>query len=259
MRIPGIIMIAVLAPLAATSQPTTAAPGAAQVPAYITKAMNDPARAADKKDDARRKMAAVLAFAGIKPGDTVLELAPAAGYWTRVFSQIVGPQGHVYADWPKEWVAQFSAKLFAEWQKLAKTPHYANVTAISEPVATLQVPAKVDVVFTDDNYHDYHDPFSGHVDMHKFNQQVYDALKPGGVFVIVDHIAPAGTGIRDTYSLHRIDPAAVKKEVESAGFVLDGSSHALTNRRDPLDISIFDKSIRGNTSQFIYKFRKPAK
>ncbi|MGH8124548.1 MAG: class I SAM-dependent methyltransferase [Rhodanobacteraceae bacterium] len=264
MRSSGFVLLAaLLLPVAATAQSTAHSSASitadSKVPPYVTQAMNDPVRAADRKDDVRRKMAEVLTFSGVKPGDKVLELAPATGYWTRVFSQIVGPQGHVYADWPKEWVAQFSAKLFAAWQKLTKTPHYANVTAISEPVATLQVPARVDVVFTDDNYHDYHDPFSGHVDMHKFNQQVYDALKPDGVFVIVDHIAPAGTGTRDTYSLHRIDPAAVKKEVESAGFVFDGSSRALINRRDPLDISIFDKSIRGNTSQFIYKFRKPTK
>ncbi|HLI18104.1 MAG TPA: methyltransferase, partial [Rhodanobacteraceae bacterium] len=121
----------------------------------------------------------------------------------------------------------------------------------------LTVPQKVDIVFTDDNYHDYHDPFMGPVDMKKFDKQVYDALKPGGVFIVIDHIAPAGSGTSDTNTLHRIDPAVVKQEVESAGFVFAGYSDALINPKDPLNIKVFDPSIRGHTSQFIYRFRKP--
>jgi predicted methyltransferase len=123
----------------------------------------------------------------------------------------------------------------------------------------LSVPQKVDIVFTSQNYHDYHDPFMGPVDMKKFDEQVFEALKPGGVFIVIDHIAPAGSGISDTNTLHRIDPEVVKQEVESAGFVFDGSSDALINPKDPLNIKVFDPSIRGHTSQFIYRFRKPAK
>ena len=97
------------------------------------------------------------------------------------------------------------------------------------------------------------------VDMKKFDKQVFDVLKPGGVFIVIDHIAPAGSGTSDTNTLHRIDPEVVKQEVESAGFVFDGSSDALVNPKDPLDIKVFDPSIRGRTSQFIYRFKKPAK
>ena len=97
----------------------------------------------------------------------------------------------------------------------------------------------------------------GPVDMAKFDKKVFDALKPGGLFVVIDHVAPAGSGLADTDTLHRIDPAVVKKEVEAAGFVFDGESNALRNPADPHTKAVFDKSIRGHTDQFIYRFRKP--
>jgi predicted methyltransferase len=95
--------------------------------------------------------------------------------------------------------------------------------------------------------------------MAKFDKQVYDALKPGGLFVVIDHVAPAGSSLADTNTLHRIDPAAVRREVESAGFVFDGESNPLRNAQDPHTVKVFDKSIRGHTDQFIYRFRKPVK
>ncbi|TAN07689.1 MAG: methyltransferase [Rhodanobacteraceae bacterium] len=265
MQVPCIaVACLLLLPLAAGVQAATAAAPAAHAtatPAYVVKAMNDPARAADKKDDQERQMAAVLTFSGVKPGDTVLELIPGAGYWTRAFSQIVGPEGHVYAVWPA--ATKPDSKSLVMWQKLAKTPHYRNVSVMQEPMAQPRAPVKVDLVFTDDNYHDLHDPYWGAdrkpLDMAEFNRAVYAALKPGGLFVVVDHIAPAGSGTRDTDTLHRIDPAVVKQEVESAGFVFAGSSDALINPKDPLDIKVFDPSIRHHTSQFIYRFQKPAK
>jgi len=255
-----VLLAAVVLPLAANAQssaPSAASAQTMKVPAYITKAINDPARSADRKDDARREIAAVMTFVGVKPGDKVLELDPGSGYWTRVFSRIVGPSGHVYTVWPDE-MAKYSAKSFADWQGLVKGT-YANVSLLKQPAAMLSAPQKVDVVFTSQNYHDYHDPFMGPVDMKKFDKEVFDALKPGGVFVVIDHVAPAGSSVGDTNTLHRIDPEVVKQEVESAGFVFDGSSDALMNPKDPLNIKVFDPSIRGHTSQFIYRFRKPAK
>lgn len=235
------------------SNPQTAVPNAS-----VQKALNDPARAADKADDSRRKIGQVMAFAQLKPGQSVLELAPGSGYWTRVFSAIVGPQGHVYTVWQNE-MGKFAAEDLANWQKLVATPHYANVSILQQPAAKLQAPAPVDLVFTAQNYHDFHDPFMGPMDIAAFNRQVFDVLKPGGLFVIIDHAAPAGSGLADTNTLHRIDPATVKQEVEAAGFVFDGESKVLHNAADPRDIKVFDKSIRGHTDQFIYRFRKPAK
>ncbi|HEU0277797.1 MAG TPA: class I SAM-dependent methyltransferase [Rhodanobacteraceae bacterium] len=245
-----------LASVAAHTPAQTAQTASTQIPAYVTHAMADPARAGDRGEDARRKLADVMVFTGVKPGDTVVELVPGSGYWTRVFSQVVGPKGHVYTIWPTE-TAKYSAKSLATWRELVKTSHYANVSLLEQPAGALSVPAKADLVFTAQNYHDYHDPFMGPVDMQKFDREVYDTLKPGGVFVVIDHMAPAGSGTRDTNTLHRIDPAAVRREVESAGLVFDGSSDALLNPKDPLTIPVFDPSIRGHTSQFIYRFRKP--
>ncbi|MEO9216849.1 MAG: class I SAM-dependent methyltransferase [Rhodanobacter sp.] len=252
----------VLAVLLALALPAVALahvsnPHGGAITAAVRKAVNDPARAADQSNDTRRKVALVMTFAEVKPGQSVLELAPGSGYWTRVFSAVVGAQGHVYTVWPQE-MAKFDTESLANWQKLVATLHYANVSVLQQPAAKLQAPAPVDLVFTSQNYHDFHDSFMGPMDIAAFNKQVFDALKPGGLFVVIDHVAPAGSGLADTDTLHRIDPASVKQEVEAVGFVFDGESNALRNPADPHDAKVFDKSIRGHTDQFIYRFRKPA-
>ena len=248
-----LITIALGLPVAAAIAATSAAPA---TPAYVTAALNDPARKDDAANDARRHPAEVLTFSGVKPGDNVVELAPGEGYWTRIFSGIVGANGHVYTIRPNE-MGKYDAKSNAEWQELVKAPPYTNVSVLLQPAATLTVPGSMDLVFTSQNYHDYHDKFMGPVDMAKFDKQVFDALKPGGVFVVIDHVANAGdTGA--TESQHRIDPEVVKKEVEGAGFVLDGSSDALKNPADDHKAKVFDPAIRGKTDQFILRFRKPA-
>jgi len=238
--------------LATASSLVFASAALAQIPDYVTKAVADPARAQDAANDSRRKVAELVAFSGAKPGDRVLDLIPGSGYFTRVFSKVVGPQGRVYAVWPMEYDEKFD-------KVQAIAAEYGNVDLLIQPAAKLTTPQPVDVVFTSQNYHDYHDKFMGPADLAVFGKQVLAALKPGGVFVVIDHTARAGSGIEDSETLHRIDPEVVKKEMTAAGFVFDGSSDALHNAADPLTAKVFDASIRGHTDQFIFRFRKPAK
>ena len=224
-------------------------------PAYVTAALAAPDRKADAADDAHRQIAAIMTFTGVKPGQKVVELIPAGGYWTRVFSGIVGAKGHVYTIWPDGY-QQYVGEEYAEWQALVTT-QYKNVSLIRGANEDLKVPESVDLVFTNQNYHDYHDKFMGPVDMAAFDKKVFAALKPGGVFVVIDNVAPAGSGFGATDTTHRVDPEAVRKEVESAGFVFDGSSNMLKNPADTHTLVSYKPPMTGHNDEFVFRFRKP--
>ena len=224
---------------------------ATDIPAYVAAAVADPGRAEDAKLDERRHGAALVAFSEAKPGDSVLELVPGSGYFTRIFSKVVGPEGHVYAAIPAP-MEKYSEETRALPASLA------NVELLQQPADALATPAPVDVAFTSQNYHDYPDKFMGPTDPALLNKAVFAALKPGGVYIVVDHVAEAGSGLRDTDTLHRIDPALVKQQVEAAGFQYVGESEVLRNQADTHKLKVFDDAIRGHTDQFAYKFRKPA-
>jgi predicted methyltransferase len=134
---------------------------------------------------------------------------------------------------------------------------YANVSVLFQPADKLTVPGAADVVWTSQNYHDYPDKFMGNIDTRLLNDAVFKALKPGGVFVVIDHVAEAGSGLRDTDTLHRIDPEAAKSQIVGAGFKFDGESSVLRNSADTHKLVVFDKAIRGHTDQFAYRFKKP--
>lgn len=226
-------------------------------PAYISNAVAAADRPqADKAQDANRKPAEVLAFTGIKPGDKVVDLMPGSGYYTRIFSRIVGPQGMVYALQPTE-MDKAAPKNLPILKSFAGTAAYPNVSVLVQSIAAMAIPAHVDVVWTSQNYHDLHDPFMGSPDMARINKTIYDALKPGGVYLVLDHAAAAGHGVSNTNDLHRIDPATVKAEVTAAGFEFVGESDVLRNPADNHSLPIFDPVMRGKTDKFIYKFRKP--
>ena len=237
---------------------TATCASAASIPDNIAAAVADSSRPdADKTRDATRKPAETLAFTGVKPGAQVAELLPGGGYFTRLFSKAVGSSGHVYAlvpaplaDAPAD-VPDFAARVKA----IAADPNYANVSVVVEPFSKLAVPVPVDLVWTSQNYHDLHN-FPG-LDVGVFNKMVFDDLKPGGIYLILDHTAEEGSGGRDTKTLHRIDPEAVKKEVLAAGFVFVGSSNLLRQPSDNHSLKVFDPSVRGKTDQFILKFRRP--
>ena len=255
----GICIVALaMAGMVSVSQAATTKP----LPAYVTAALNDQRRTdADRAQDADRKPGDMVVFAGIKPGMRVADLIPGAGYFTRVFAGVVGDKGYVYAYQPSN-LDEYLKKRFnvAEVtpQFLSKPfEQYHNVSLVHAPVEKFVVPEKVDVVWTSRNYHDLHDKFFGPADLSVVNKAVYDALKPGGLFIVLDHAAEPGSGLRDTETLHRIDEAAVKKEVEAAGFKLAGESNLLRNPADDHKAKVFDASVRGKTDQFILKFRKP--
>ena len=246
--------------VAATSMFTAACALAAPVPGNIAAAVADANRPdADKQRDANRKPAETLGFTGVKQGALVAELIPGGGYFTRLFSKAVGSKGHVYAlvpaplaDAPAD-VPDFAARV----KVIAADPNYANVSVVVEPFSQLAVPAPVDLVWTSQNYHDLHN-FPG-LDVGVFNKMVFDDLKPGGIYLVLDHAAEPGAGARDTKTLHRIDPDSVKKEVLAAGFVFVGSSDLLGRPDDSHSQKVFDPAVRGKTDQFILKFRKPGK
>ncbi len=234
---------------------SSAAPAqaAARVSKAIAAAVADPARpAADRERDAERKPAACVAFVGLRPGMSVAELFPGEGYYTRIFSRVVGAKGHVYEIVPPP---RKPGKPVAV-KAIAANPHYEdNITVLQGPIADFHLPQPVDLVWTSQNYHDLHNVPG--LNVADFDRKVYEALKPGGIYLVLDHVAPAGSGFSDTSTLHRIDPEAAKKEIMSAGFEYVGESNVLRNPADSHTKLVFDPSIRGHTDQFIYKFRKP--
>jgi predicted methyltransferase len=225
---------------------------AQKVSPAIAAAMAEPSRpAADTARDAERKPGEVLAFAGVKEGQKVGELFPGGGYYTRLLSKIVGPKGHVYLMTP----ASFQARMQKSSDDLAAA--LPNASVLFQPGDSPSTPEKVDVVWSTDNYHDYRNPGFGAVDMAKFNKSVFDSLKPGGVYIVVDYVGAAGVGATQTGTNHRIEPATVKQEVEAAGFKLDGESKVLANPADDHSGKVFDVKPRGAADQFILRFRKP--
>jgi predicted methyltransferase len=226
------------------------------IPKYVAAAVADSARpAADTERDANRKPAETLAFAGVKPGDKVLELAPGRGYFTRMLSGVVGPDGRVTIfttatlpkpDAPPPPILAVSADR-----------HYSNVNVVFQRLTEAKPSGVFDLVWTTQNYHDFHN--IPDLDIATINRAVFEALKPGGTYFIADHVAEAGSGIRDTNTLHRIDPEAVKQELKAAGFEFVAESKLLRNASDAHSGKVFEGAVQGHTDQFILKFKKPKK
>lgn len=197
------------------------------------------------------KVPEVVAFIGLKKGDKVADVV--AGRLTASLAEAVGPSGKVYAVETAE-VVKSHPDVLGKMNSLAeKMP---NVVVSSDPVAS-PLPAGLDAVFIRQNYHDLYDKFMGPANVPAFNKAVFSALKPGGVYVVLDHVAAAGSGISATDALHRIDPARVKADVLAAGFKFDGESAILANQSDDHSKNVFDPSVRGHTDQFLYRFKKP--
>jgi predicted methyltransferase len=197
------------------------------------------------------KIPEVVSFIGLKKGDKVADVV--AGRLTGALAKAVGPTGKVYAVETAE-VVKVHPKAMEMMHQLSERAPQVIVSA--DPVAT-PLPGGLDAVFIRQNYHDLYDKFMGPADVAAFNKEVFKALKPGGVYVVLDHAAVAGTGIESTDTLHRIDPARVKADVLAAGFTLDAESSILANPTDDHTKNVFDPSIRDHTDQFLFRFKKP--
>ena len=231
------------------------APAVAAVSPQVAAALADKSRPAeDSAKDAARKPGELLDWASVKPGQKVADLVMGGGYFTRILSAAVGPQGRVYAYQPEEFI-KFQAKYGEDQKKVAGA--YGNVTPLTAPLGGLDLPDGLDLVLTVQNYHDFHlQPFPKDT-AQKVNAEVFKSLKPGGLYVVVDHVAATGSGLDAPTKVHRIDPAIVKAEVEAAGFKFVGDSALLKSASDTHAASVFDPSVKGKTDQFVYKFRKP--
>jgi predicted methyltransferase len=226
---------------------------AAPAPLKPAAVLADPARpAADRALDANRKAAEMLAFIGVRPGDRVADVFPGGGYYTRIFAKAVGPKGQVVGvlkDPPKT-------------DALTNNPAFPNITLATGPWENFSPNPKLDVIFISQFQHDLYNPKygaegGGPAGVDKVNKAMFNALKPGGTLVIVDHSGRAGTGYSEVESLHRIDQAAVVESLQKAGFKLEAESQMLRNPADARTVMVFNPAIRGKTDQFVLKFRKP--
>jgi predicted methyltransferase len=223
----------------------------------ITKAVADPARPeADRVRDADRKPGEVIALTGIHPGAAIAEMMPGAGYFTRIFSKLVGPKGVVYA-WvpaPPPNAPPGARNVAAPMIELAAKPDYANIKVVTLDPAT-PLPQPVDLVWTSLNYHDMHN--RPDADLATSNRMALNALKPGGLYMVIDHAAEKGSGKRDTSKLHRIDPDLVRQEVTAAGFHFVMESDLLRHAEDDHTKASHEVA-RGKSDQFVLLFQKPA-
>jgi predicted methyltransferase len=209
---------------------------------------------ADRARDADRKPVDMLEFAKITPGQTVVDYIPGKGYFTRLFSVEVGQKGLVYAVTPQLLLDKLKGHPLPP--PVSAEPERGNVHEVVATADSLNVPGKVDLFWTSQNYHDVHN-WTGTEGIARLNKRVFDVLKPGGLYIVLDHAGAPGLDEAGMAKLHRIDEALVKKEVIAAGFVLDGESSALRNPEDKHDTPVFDAAIRGKTDQFVLRFKKP--
>jgi predicted methyltransferase len=240
---------------------TLASAGETKLPVVskaIAAAVADPARPqADRDRDADRKPAETIAFAGLKPKQRIADLLPGGGYFTRIFSGVVGPKGQVIAvatpkrpDAPPD-----RPEPSAAVRAIAADEHYKNVTVSVEKLVELKLPEKLDMVWTSLNYHDVHNVKD--IDVGAFNKAVLQSLKPGGIYIVIDHATEKGAGFTATSTLHRSDPEAVKAEVLAAGFEFVGSSDVIASSTDDHKSAVFDKGLHDKTDRYVLKFRKP--
>jgi predicted methyltransferase len=271
MRVLPLLCLAGL--LAACSKPGAptdeAAPGAGTAPAAapagasgdaIASALAAPGRLPeDLPQDVNRKPAELLAFFGVKPGMTVLDLYSAGGYYTEILSQVVGPTGRVHAHNNTPYLGYSKDEIA---KRYADPGRLANVERFTAENNALELPDNTfDFVLMSMVYHDvyFEHAESGwkRVDAPKMLAEISSSMKSGAILGVLDHVAAAGAPAETGGTLHRIDPELLKKDITSAGFVLDAESDMLRNPADDHTLEVFDPGIRGKTDRVVLKFRKP--
>lgn len=242
----GIALITALVPLA------TLVAGA-PISKIVAAAVADTSRpATDTATDGNRKPAETLAFSGVKPGMVVGEFFPGGGYFTRMLSDVVGPRGHVYGIENAGWKGAVKAD-----EALVASGKMTNVSIEGLPFGTVSFPRPLDLAWVTQNYHDLKIAEYGQVDTGAFDRAVFAALKPGGVFFVLDHEALPGTDLAAIAKLHRIEKAQVIREVTAAGFRLEAEGTFLRRMSDDHTLPIFDKAVQGHTDQYALRFVKP--
>lgn len=227
------------------------------VPSYITQALNSADRSAEEKArDANRQPGKVMSFFGVKPGDKVAELLTFGGYYTGVMAGIVGDEGVVYGH-NNAWVMKRQEDGDSPIKKRIEEYGLTNVVDLVSEMEDPGLPrGEMDAVFIVLIYHDAMGGFG--TDTAAMNKAVYDSLKPGGVYGIIDHHAAPGMGTLDLTKNHRVERHLVVQEIVDAGFEFAGETDLLENLSDPLDVSVFAPNVRGKTHRFVLKFRKPS-
>ncbi len=221
------------------------------VPAFVSAAISDAGRSAEEKEaDAIRQPADTISFSTMKPGDKVADVLPGRGYYTRIFSNVVGAQGRVYAVVPSENMERRATSADGV-NAIAAEPAHSNVSVISPSRTAIATPEQLDIAWTSDNYHDLRNG-GGVETITPFNASIFNSLKPGGVFLVIDHEAADGASDEVKREMHRIDRETIVSEVTAAGFVLEAESDALARADDNLsEHSSFA------SSQIVLRFRKP--
>jgi predicted methyltransferase len=218
-------------------------------------AVADPGRSEKhRKLDESRMPAEILAFTAVKRGETVVDFMSGSGYYAELFANAVGSTGTVYVANPAVF---HNPKDFDEI-----LPRRRNLRLLVTSIAALQLaPKSVDTLFTHLNYHDLYwesEKFKfTRIEVAPVLANWFQAVRPGGQVVIVDHAGPAGDPREVADQLHRIDPQRVKADMAAAGFVLEAESAVLRRSEDDHTKGVFDPSLRGKTDRFVLKFRRP--
>lgn len=247
---PAAPALASAAPAPAASTSTTEVRGLAQTVVAAADRSD-----ADRELDAGRKPVELLTFLGVGPGMRVADLAAGSGYTTELLARAVGETGTVYGQNTK-FILGFAEKPWSERLTRPSMKHVVRVDSeFDEPL-----PADVKDLDLVTLVLFYHDTVWMKTDRPRMNKNIFDALKPGGIFAIVDHSAKAGDGVSVAQSLHRIEESVVKTEVEQAGFVLDAEADFLREPSDARDWSASPRAAgerRGHSDRFVLRFKKP--